>query len=389
MAKMALSLNKYLHLFILLLGLVVLPGPDYADGRGLSQQNGDDVKKIERKLSSEREQLRKVDVRERDLLGEIAQLEEEVTEKRHAIRDFKLNIQKSKAEMEALKRELMGLRKASMEAQFKISNKLVQFYKCARIGSLKTLMDVRDVSDLLRRVKYFNIIVEQDKAALLKAADQAQARQDEMSRIEARLHEIKRINQREQARLRSLKKELDEKVLLLVTIHQEKKFYQTGVQELAAAAERLKETFIRIEKKDAYEADQPCHFDDFKGKLPYPTDGKVLKGAQLPQSGAGGYKGVIIEGPPSSEVRAVFPGKVAFSGRLKGYGDLVIINHGSRYFTVCANLAVRNKIEGEVVKKGDVIGLVASNGRSRSAKLYFEIRRGGEGLNPCDWLKPQ
>jgi len=387
--RMAFSLNNHLVLFIFLLGFAALPGPDHADGKASSQKNGDDVERIERKLSSEREQLRKLDARERDLLGELAQLEQEVTEKRHAIRDLKLDIQETSAEVEALKRDLVGLRKASMEAQSKISDKLVQFYKCARIGSLKTLMDVSDVSDLLRRVRYFNIIVEQDKAALLKAADQAQARQDQMSGIEARLDEIKKINQKEVARLTSLKKELDEKVLLLVTIHQEKKFYETAVQQLAAAAEGLKETFVQIEKKDAYEADQSCHFDDFKGKLPYPIKGRVLTGSPLPQSGAGGYKGVIIEGPPSSEVRAVFPGKVAFSGGLKGYGELVIINHGSRFFTVSANLAARNKIEGEAVKKGDVIGQVASNDRATGAKLYFEIRRGGKGLNPREWLKPE
>ena len=99
------------------------------------------------------------------------------------------------------------------------------------------------------------------------------------------------------------------------------------------------------------------------------------------------HKGIFIKGPIGAEVKAIFPGRVDFSGWLKGYGQIIVINHGSRFFTLSAQLSERDKEKGDMVKKGDVIGLLGQTGSSLGPSLYFEIRRRGENLNPFDWLK--
>jgi septal ring factor EnvC (AmiA/AmiB activator) len=96
---------------------------------------------------------------------------------------------------------------------------------------------------------------------------------------------------------------------------------------------------------------------------------------------------VVIEGRPGAEVRAVYAGRVDFSGSLKGYGEIVVINHGSRYFTVSAQLAQRRKQEGEMVKAGEMIGSLGRTNSPRESRLYFEIRKGGGNLDPLRWLK--
>ena len=100
-----------------------------------------------------------------------------------------------------------------------------------------------------------------------------------------------------------------------------------------------------------------------------------------------GIKGILIEAPGGAEVKAVFPGRVDFSGPLKGYGQVIVINHGSRYFTVSAQLTERTKGEGESVAAGEVIGSVGQSGSKRSARLYFEIRMGSGNVDPLKWLK--
>jgi len=378
---------------LILLGVIfilgVLAGPARTHAKPVSEPNQEEIRKIESRLSTERENLRKLDSQEKDLLAQLARLEQEVAEKKTAVNDLSQKIRRANTEVTALKRNLTDLKKLSMAAQNKISRKLVELYKHARIGYVNALADVMDINDLLRRIRYLGAVMAEDRAALIRAAEQAQSRQEAISKAEARLIQTQDINRQEEARLISLKKELEEKVVLLVNIHKEKEFYETSVQELETAAEGLKQTLIDIEKKDAYETNRPCHFEDFKGKLPYPMRGKLLKGKSSPYLAAfGTYKGIVIEGPTGSEVTAVFPGKVAFSGRLKGYGEIVIINHGARFFTVSAHLSSRKKIEGEVVKKGEVIGQVDGSGVSRKGTLYFEIRRAGKGLSPLKWLTP-
>jgi len=95
---------------------------------------------------------------------------------------------------------------------------------------------------------------------------------------------------------------------------------------------------------------------------------------------------VFIESS-DTDVKAVFPGRVDFSGQLKGYGEIIIINHGSRYFTISAQLYQRTKEEGDEVDSGEVIGFVSQSGSSKKTRVYFEIRKAGKSLNPLSWLK--
>jgi septal ring factor EnvC (AmiA/AmiB activator) len=96
--------------------------------------------------------------------------------------------------------------------------------------------------------------------------------------------------------------------------------------------------------------------------------------------------GIFIDGSKDNEVKAVFPGRVAYSGIVKGYGEVVIIDHGSRFFTISANLSERRKEEGDPVAQKEIIGLVG-RGPSRGARLYFEIRKAEDPLEPLKWLK--
>ena len=88
-----------------------------------------------------------------------------------------------------------------------------------------------------------------------------------------------------------------------------------------------------------------------------------------------------------SEIKAIYPGRVDYSGILKGYGQVIVINHGGRYFTISAYLNERKKVEGDSVSQGDVIGYVGEAGLITGPALYFEIRKGEENLNPLKWLK--
>ena len=88
-----------------------------------------------------------------------------------------------------------------------------------------------------------------------------------------------------------------------------------------------------------------------------------------------------------AEVKAIFPGRVEFSGTLKGYGETIIINHGSRFFTISAHLSERKKEAGDPVEGEEVIGIVGGNRPSKGAGIYFEIRRAGKTLAPLKWLK--
>ena len=99
-------------------------------------------------------------------------------------------------------------------------------------------------------------------------------------------------------------------------------------------------------------------------------------------------KGVDIAARRGEEVLAVAPGRVVHAGWFKGYGNLVIVDHGEGFHTLVAHLASMTAAAGEDVEAGATLGTVGDTGSLKGAYLYFEIREHGKPLDPKAWLLP-
>ena len=97
-------------------------------------------------------------------------------------------------------------------------------------------------------------------------------------------------------------------------------------------------------------------------------------------------RGIEISAREGEAVHAVGDGKVAFANWYKGYGNLVIIEHGPGFYTLYGNLSRLDLKENDRVAKGQVIGLAGETGSLKGSKLYFEVRRNGEAQDPLLWL---
>ena len=154
------------------------------------------------------------------------------------------------------------------------------------------------------------------------------------------------------------------------------------------AADNLKQTVLNIEREQREDEQLPKGFAKKKGRLPLPYRGKVIRGdSKFGLDNLKTHNGVYITGSLGSDIKAIFPGRIDFSGQLKGYGQVIVINHGSRFFTISAHLLERNREDGEMVEEGDVIGLLGQSGSLLGPRLYFEVRKAGKNLDPIKWLK--
>ena len=123
-----------------------------------------------------------------------------------------------------------------------------------------------------------------------------------------------------------------------------------------------------------------------KGQLPLPIDGRIVSafGRKYdPKTSLYTFhKGVDIEAPAQSPVRAVFPGKVVFSGKIGGYGQLLILDHGDQYYSLVGHLGEALKREGDEVREGDTIARSSAD----HTPVYFEIRQRHIAVNPVPWF---
>jgi septal ring factor EnvC (AmiA/AmiB activator) len=346
------------------------------------------VEQIASDLSREKRQLQDLGFKEKGLLEQLASIEKGITEKRIILKELGEKIGVSRKGLADRQERLKQLDNSLSEMEDLLNNRVVSFYKYAKKGYLKILATSGDMDQLNHSMKYLKVVLDGDREIMRKTADELANYRNEVSLLEEKLSAIASLEGVESSQLSELKKDLEKKVILLAKIHNEKEYYEIAVKELESAAQHLKDTLLYLESGQKQKQDLPVNFARSKGKLPLPLDGKIIKkGTKSGEREFTTLKGIYIEAPFGSDVKAVFPGRVDFSGQLKGYGQIVVINHGSRFFTISAYLLGRNKQEGEMVEKGDIIGQVGETGMKTGPALYFEIREGETSLNPLKWLK--
>jgi septal ring factor EnvC (AmiA/AmiB activator) len=129
-------------------------------------------------------------------------------------------------------------------------------------------------------------------------------------------------------------------------------------------------------------------FSQLRGQLRFPVRGELVGRFGAPRGDGGTtWKGVFIRAGSGDQVRAVAGGEVVFSDWLRGYGNLIIVDHGGDYLTIYGNNDSLLKEVGDNVGGGDPIASVGAAGIGNESGLYFEIRHQGQPLNPLQWMR--
>ena len=168
------------------------------------------------------------------------------------------------------------------------------------------------------------------------------------------------------------------------------------------AIESLKEAALNLDHKinnlstqlaaldpNQYSGREP--FQAYKGLLKMPVKGKIIslfgkfKNTQF--NTLNFRSGIEIQTERGEPIQAVYAGKILYADWFKGYGNMIIIDHGENYYTVYAHIEEAFKTAGDVVEAGEVMATVGDTGSITGPKLYFEVRHHGKPLDPMQWLE--
>lgn len=131
-------------------------------------------------------------------------------------------------------------------------------------------------------------------------------------------------------------------------------------------------------------------FGNKRGALEWPAEGEVELGFGLQTDPRFGtkvhHKGLDIRAPQGAVVWAPYPASVGFSGWFRGYGNLVVLDHGEGYYTLYAHLDSLDVARGDRVERATPLGTVGATASLKGAYLYFEVRSGAKALDPTEWL---
>ena len=156
--------------------------------------------------------------------------------------------------------------------------------------------------------------------------------------------------------------------------------------EKSAAGQPRRPVAVNTDTPVALGSPQP--FARLKGSLHLPVAGELMNRFGAPREGGGlSWKGLFIRAAQGTAVKAIAAGQVVFAEWLRGFGNLIIVDHGDGYMSLYSNNESLYKQVGERVQPGDTIAAVGNSGGQPDSGLYFELRHQSRPVHPLDWVK--
>jgi septal ring factor EnvC (AmiA/AmiB activator) len=349
----------------------------------------EEYKKMQREIREHREKLKGAEKREHSVLSDLEDTNKDLSILEAELRKYIKKLRDTEKEISKVEAEILRSRSSIEKQKEWIKRKLRAMQKNRYQSDMVVLLSgIDDISLLMRRWKYLEDISIYENRVLLDYRENLKGLNMKEKQLMVLKAELVRDEDKIKSEEREVAKKKMEKEEMLASVRQEKSSYEKMLRELKEASKRLLEIVRESEKGGAFFAKG---FTGLKGKLPWPAEGRVAipYGSQKdPNFNTPVFRsGILIQTGGDLFAKAVHTGKVVFAEWFKGYGQLMIVNHGDGYHTLYGSLSEIFSKVGDIINSGQIIGRVGNSGILNAPGLYFELRYKGKPLDPMQWLK--
>jgi murein hydrolase activator len=316
--------------------------------------------------------------------------EREISTANRELRDLAGQLEQRERRLESLGAEREQAREGLAGLRRQLERDTRAAYVMGRQERVKLLLNQEDPASVGRMLSYYRYFAEA-RGARMEAVN---GRLAEIARLEEEIATeragLSRLRDQRQASARALAERQQTRQQLLARLQEDMRSKGTELEQLTRDEQRLQELVRSLHELLADVPAAPGDTRPFparKGKLDWPVQGAVA--ASFGSRRAVGdltWRGILIRAPRGTEVRAVSHGRVAFADWLRGFGLLIIVDHGEGYMTLYGHNQGLYKEAGEWVETGEVIATVGDSGGPGEAGLYFEVRQKGRPVNPVAWI---
>ncbi|WP_213996188.1 peptidoglycan DD-metalloendopeptidase family protein [Arsukibacterium sp.] len=336
------------------------------------------IKMTERQLKKQQQQLNKAEQllqqSDRQLAGasaELRQTEQQLTQLKQRGED--LNQQQRQLQLDL------------QQQQSQLAAQLKSAYSLGQHDYTRMLLNQQDAGKLERALTYYqyfnrarvkqlaeiNNTVLQLEQISKQLAEQQQQLQTILTEQQQQQQQLLTVKAEQQKAVSQLQQLLKEQGNQLSYLRQNETSLQNTIDQLRALAERSLELL---------------GLSANKGKLRWPLNGTLLQGFGENRQGGMRSRGILIGGREGNPVQAIADGRVIYADWLKGYGWVIVLDHGEGFMSLYGHNQNILKQPGEQIIAGETIALVGMSGGQADAGLYFEIREKGDAVNPLSWL---
>lgn len=331
-----------------------------------------------------------------DMLDEV---EQRYGETAAALFELRVKMEQKKQQMDSIRQEISRLEDQVSGQQKILAAEIKAAYRMGSQEQLKLLLNQNDPALSGRILRYYQYLT-QERVDTIKTTERLVADLDTKNRQiqeqDAELEKLLSEKQIEQDALTKAKQQRNQLLARLSDMPAQKRLEQLKQSETVLTnllnglpgADLIPDRQVASENKHTEQQKKPTQktqkFAELKGKLPWPTKGRISQKFGSPRLETV-WDGILIEAPEGTEVHAVADGKVVFAKWLKSYGYLMILEHDPEYMTLYAFNQSLFKHKNDTVHTGEPIAAVGQSGGRTQPSLYFAIRKRGVAIDPAPW----
>jgi septal ring factor EnvC (AmiA/AmiB activator) len=339
----------------------------------------DQARRAAERIRSLRAEADALLAQERSVLAELRRLEAERDARIVEARTLDAEVAAVEKEFAATESHMTALERTKAEQAPRLRQRFVELYKLGSPGYARLLAGVDDVRDAARAYRAISALAAIDRERARAHASTLASLQKAHADLEARRRSLAGLR-RDQDRARvQAEAAVRSHAAMVQSIDARRDLNAQLTSELVSAQQTLERQIAATGTSDTVLPLAP-----FKGQLDWPAAGRVTR--RFGGVGAGERKGIDIGAAPSATIAAVHEGTVAFAGPFTGFGNLVILDHGEKAFSVYGYLDRVDVAKGARVARGQALG-AAGTAPSGLDALYFELRIDGRAVDPLQWLK--
>ncbi|HLN87999.1 MAG TPA: peptidoglycan DD-metalloendopeptidase family protein [Candidatus Limnocylindrales bacterium] len=354
---------------------------------------------IQKKIDNEKKGLAELKVKEGSVLQSLGKIESDLDKRNRELRAANAKLLSISDELAAKKAEADDIERAIAERYAVLRQRVVALYRWQRSGSPMIILNgTKSLASFMHRKHYLQaaLTYDQQLAAQLREASQRQALlQQELTQ---KIEQLDSQKQALGAAKEAVRQEAEKKKTLLASLRREKATRSRALREMEMAAQRLARMLDEMSRRAVGRPSETpgapstgSGLDAMRGRLDWPVKGRVsapFGKFKHPEFDAEIVrKGIDIDAPLGDAIRVVERGRVVYASHFSGYGNMMIVDHGERYYTIYGHLAEMLKKNGDEVRRGEILGRVGDSDSWSGAKLYFEMRKDGRSVDPMAWLK--
>jgi len=393
--------KKFLLILIFSFNFSSLPAGETEDAKN-------NLNKIQKQIDLIDKEIKKNSKVKKGLNKSLKKHEKEISATKKEIYKVKKKQKSNKKKLASLNKKLKKLELEMLKRKKLQSEILYQSYIKPKPGYLQLFLEGINPNEVSRQINYIGFLTKAQNENILelnKIRENISSTKKSTKRI---LKNVTQLRKKKEKNAKKLEKRKEAKKITLSKISNKLKSQKSKKQKLQQDEKKLsnlvknlmlklkaEEKKRRVEKKEITDKKKivdieayKINFAKLKKKLKLPIKGKIIHKYNSKRRDTGTrWKGLFIKAKEGSNVTSVASGQVVFSDWLRGFGNIIIIDHGKSYMSLYGNNDSLLKQKGEYIKGGDVIALSGNSGGNKNNGLYYELRHNGKPFNPLKWTK--